>query len=148
MGNSLGKIAPDGFDWRFLRARRLLASYDQLAPQEKQELTRLVTELRGERPRWYPIVALAAQHAQLEGDTRTALSDYRQAVDLGDRRSFSLQQLVSLLYQFERFGEAQEYLSRLTAEQPANQLLTALGDRRRRESRIACRMRSIWQDAA
>lgn len=124
--DSLGKIAPDSFDWRFLRARRLLAAFDRLAPQEKQELTRLVTELRGERPRWYPIVALAAKHSDLEGDSRTALSDYRQAVDLGDRRSTSLRQLVSLLYQFERFGEARAYLSRLSAEQPANQLLTTL----------------------
>ena len=71
-------------------------------------------------------VALSAQLAQLRGDSQQALADYQLAFDLGDRRSFSLQQLVSLLYQNNRIAEAQDYLARLTAEQPTNQLFSAL----------------------
>ena len=41
---ALGKITPNGAQWRYLRARRLLASYDQLKPAAKQELASLIGE--------------------------------------------------------------------------------------------------------
>ena len=100
---------------RYLRARRLLLSFDRRSQQEKQDLDRSIKELRAERPKWYPAVALAALYASLQGDSRQALADYSSAFELGDRRPEVLQQIITLLFKEGRFEEAQKYLSYRTA---------------------------------
>lgn len=122
----LGQQEPGKFEWRYLRSLRLLRSYDKLSFEEKRELASSISELRSSRPRWYPVLALAARHEQLNGDSLQALSDYRLAVDLGDHRASTIEQLVSLLYEHDRLGEAEEYLSRLTSEQTYNPNLNSL----------------------
>ena len=123
---ALRKHSADGFDWRYLRARRMVASYEGLSSEEKTELRQLVRDLQDERPRWYRLAALAALHALLQGDKHQALADFQKAIDLGDPRPMTLQQLVTLLYEQNRFTEAEELLARLTAKQPGNPLLDAL----------------------
>jgi tetratricopeptide (TPR) repeat protein len=124
---SLLRAATDnGPHARYLRSRRLLLLYSQLPPPQKQELGNLIAELREERPRWYPAIALAARLAQLRGDSRQALADYQLAVDLGDRRPVTFQQVIAMLYEYGRFDEAQAYLSRLTLDQPAAPFFDAI----------------------
>jgi len=108
---SLRNATGNGEEARRLMALRMLLSYDELERQEKLDLQREIAAQRAERPQWYPVVVLSARLAQLEGDSRRALSDYQLAVELGDRRTFTLQQLISLLYEHGRVGEAENYLS-------------------------------------
>jgi tetratricopeptide (TPR) repeat protein len=117
----LSRLTEDGFDARYFRARRMLESYEKLQGQEKPELGRSVSGLRAERPKWYPATTLAAQYAKLQGDWRQALADYRLAVELGDRRPSTLQQIVALLYKYGRFDEAQKYLSYLPINYSSDQ---------------------------
>jgi predicted Zn-dependent protease len=111
----LRELTDDSSQVDFLRARRLLLSFQQLPVEEKKKLGRSIIELRTERPTWYPAVALAAQYAQLQRDLRQAITDYSLAVELGDRRPATLQQLITLLYKEGRFEDAQKYLSYRTA---------------------------------
>jgi predicted Zn-dependent protease len=122
----LREATGNGPDARYQRARRLLISFEELDSSQKAELGRIITELRAERPRWYPIVTLSARHAQLQGDARRALSDYQLAVDMGDRRVLTIQQLASLLYEFGRFDEAQSQLSSLSTEQITTPILDTM----------------------
>lgn len=114
------------FEWRYYRARRLLAQYTTLDEEQRQDLAKVLAYLRPRRPQWHPVIALAAQHAQLKGDSDQALRNYRLAVDLGDRRPETLQRLVSLLYQEERFGDAEHYLSQLSTDQSGNTQVDSL----------------------
>ena len=112
--STLGEVTDKGPEFTSLRARRLLVSFERLTPQEKEELQQAITQLRTARPKWFPAVALAAQLAQAEGDTRKALGDYELAVQLGDRRPATLLQIVTLLNQYGTVEDAQKYLSYLT----------------------------------
>ncbi|WP_168206844.1 tetratricopeptide repeat protein [Lacipirellula limnantheis] len=108
----------------YWRASRLLLEYQRLNAEEKEEhfeekeaLKKLVASIRLERPRWYPVVSLAAQLAEAtEGGERQALADYQLAVDLGDRRAATLEHLATLLYKFERPDDADKYLTLLATD--------------------------------
>jgi predicted Zn-dependent protease len=112
---TLLEVTNNGPDATYLRALRLVESFNELDAAEKQNLGRLISKLRTDRPKWYAAVALSAQFSQLQRDWRRALADYRLAVDLGDRRTATLQQIITLLYRYGRFNEAQTYLSYLPA---------------------------------
>ena len=105
---------------------RQLEIFDKIPRTEKEELARSISMLRSQRPRWYPARSIAARHAQLSGDSQQALLEYRRAVELGDRRPQTLEQLISLLYQNNRLKEAEQYISLLAVEQPHSLLRDSL----------------------
>jgi tetratricopeptide (TPR) repeat protein len=106
--------AGDGGRFQYWRARRLLKVYETLSRPAKQELGRAIAAIRKERPKWYPAVALSATYEKLQGDSRQSLADFELAVELGDRRPATIQQFVTLLYEYGRFEEAQGFLSLLS----------------------------------
>ena len=62
----------------------------------------------------------------MQGDQREALAGYQAAVNRGDRRPFTLQQLTSLLFDAGRFDEAQRYLTQLFAEEITSPYLESM----------------------
>ncbi len=110
----------DGFDWQFCRARRLLEQYAKLDPATRSELDSLLDGLRSSRPDWYPIAALTARYADLVGNRRQAIDAYGLSISLGDRRPETFERLVADLYAEGRYRDADAYLSRLSADQPAD----------------------------
>ncbi len=122
----LAAADPNGSLEPYWRARRLLQSFDKLSFEEKETLKKTVSDVRSDRPRWYPIVGLAAQLADVAGDSRQALSDYQLAADLGDRRPATLERLATLLYQFGRYDEAEKTLSLLAADTMAAPFVNAM----------------------
>ncbi|QEG36049.1 tetratricopeptide repeat protein [Bythopirellula goksoeyrii] len=122
----LARLTNQGTDAQYLKIRRLLQNYEALSPKDRQELKQTIASLRATRPKWYPVVALAARYAELTGDTLQAAEDYRLAVDLGDTRAFTLQQLVTNLYQLNRIQEAENFLAMLSADQSAASFVNAM----------------------
>ena len=122
----LARITNQGPDAQYLKIRRLLQNYEGLTPQERQELKRTIASLRASRPKWYPVVALAARYAEVTGDTLQAAEDYRLAVELGDTRAYTLQQLVTNLYQLNRIQEAENYLALLSTDESAASFVNAM----------------------
>jgi predicted Zn-dependent protease len=114
------------FDLRCLRVKRWLQQFHDLAQSDRQKLLREVNSLRSERPRWYPIVALAAQHADLTGDANAAIAGYRLAFDLGDPRTETIQNLINLHARAGEFAQAQEYLAKLSARRPGDAQLESM----------------------
>ena len=103
----------DDYQWRFLRARRLLDQFATLDVNARRELAQEINSLRTERPRWHPIVSLSAEHTALIGSPRQAISKLELALALGDNRVKTLERLATLLKQAGRIEEAQKYLTRL-----------------------------------
>ncbi len=121
------KVATDnGPDARYMQARRQLMGFDKLDSSARLELERLIGSVRAARPQWFPILALAGELARLQGDNRAALTDFQLAVNRGDRRPATLQQLASLLFEADRFDEAQQYLAQLSAEQVTSPFLDSM----------------------
>lgn len=123
---TLDKADPTGSLAAYWRARRLLQGFEKLSFQDKESLKKSIAAVRSDRPRWFPIVGLAAQMADLAGDSRAALADYQLSVDLGDRRPATLERLATLLYQYGRFGEAEKCLSILAANAAAASFVNAM----------------------
>lgn len=125
--NALKAASPsDDFDWRFYRARRLVAQYARLNSQARSELDSLLNDLRSDRPDWCPLIALAGEYADVSGNRSQAIDLYRQAIDLGDRGPETTERLVAALYTEGRYNEANAYLGRLRADQPANDRIESL----------------------
>jgi len=122
----LAAADPNGSLAPYWRARRLLLKYEKLSFAEKESLKQAVAAVRTDRPRWFPIVGLAAQLADAAGDARQALADYQLAADLGDRRPATLERLSTLLYQFGRFDDAEQCLSLLAADARAAPFINAM----------------------
>lgn len=114
-------------DARVLKAKRLLSNFAALSVKQRQELAELISGVRKERPEWVEIVSLAARFAELTGDRRRAAEDYRLAVALGDRREFTLQQLVTSLYGLSLFDEAERYLNILASNQSDSNFVNSMG---------------------
>lgn len=101
----------DDFEWKFLRARRLIEESQTLDPAKIPEIDQLVSSLRTARPNWYPVITLAGQYAERRGQTGDAIEAYRQAIALGDNRPETLQRLVIALYADGQYDEANQVLT-------------------------------------
>ncbi len=113
----LAKKTENGFEARLARARRLTISWEKLNIGQRQNLVRLVSDLRGERPGSHPIVTLSAHLARLNGDSRRALEDYQRAIELGDRQPSVLQHVIMLLYEAGRFEEVERYMAMVASDE-------------------------------
>ncbi|RIK80376.1 MAG: hypothetical protein DCC68_11125 [Planctomycetota bacterium] len=103
----------NGHGWRFYRAAHLLADPARRSPNDLEEAERLVTAILKDRPRWTPATVLMGQIAEARGDVSTAVERYTSAVEAGDRRIFTYERLISLLYRLNRFAEAQQIIDQM-----------------------------------
>jgi len=127
---NLDAADPNGSLAAYWRARRVLLQFEKTDfkdfDSEKETLKQAVAAVRNDRPRWFPVVSLAAQVADAAKDPRQALSDYQLAVDLGDRRPATLERLASLLYEENRVDDADKCLSLLAANGATAQFVSAM----------------------
>ena len=108
---------------RVLKTRRLLLSAkDSALAQAETELK----VLRDQAPSWGEVAALAGAAAQQRRDWDEAVSQYSQAIQLGERRLSVFESLIAVLEKLGRLSEAQEYLQRLESQIPRSQALTEL----------------------
>ena len=119
---------PDGFYWRYYRARRLSAAIRDVKDKRFHEVEKLVDELLTLRPSWPRTHLLRAQIEQKRGNREQAIDAYSNAIRLGERRIEVYEQLTKLLYAERRFAEAEEYLGQLQEQVPLSENLSDLGD--------------------
>ncbi|WP_145383159.1 tetratricopeptide repeat protein [Botrimarina mediterranea] len=104
-------ISPSDVD--FYRAVRLIGTYEKLTQGQREELSKIVSRQRSERPGWRKGAALAAQYAEVRGDVNGAIQAYELAVTLGDRRPEVLERLTLHLYRTGEYDRAQQVIDRL-----------------------------------
>jgi len=140
MACSLGKIeesqrwdeklrereGPDGFYWRYYRATRLSAEIQDVKDKRFHEAEKLVDELLTLRPSSSRTHLLRAQVEQKRGNREQAIDAYSNAIRLGERRIEVYEQLTKLLYEEQRFVEAEEYLAQLQEQVPLSESLSTL----------------------
>jgi tetratricopeptide (TPR) repeat protein len=83
----------------------------------------LLMLVAGQRPAW-PIVSLRlAEVADLDGQDDQAIEHYRRALDLGERRGPVVHRLMQLLYQHQRYDQAEEVVRKLQDVPPLTNFL-------------------------
>lgn len=107
----------DGALWRCGEACRLIVLARKHRTKEGLAIAqRLLTEAAARRPSWPRVPILEADVALLQGKTDQAIDHYKRALELGERGPDVLRPLVQLLYDRQRYGEAEEVLERLQGE--------------------------------
>ncbi|HEV3118737.1 MAG TPA: tetratricopeptide repeat protein [Gemmataceae bacterium] len=87
-------------------------------PEPLTTARELLSMVGRQRPDWPQVPLGLAQIAELEGNAESAITHYRQAVELGDHGPGVVRQLVRLLYQRQRYREAEEVVSSLQEQAP------------------------------
>lgn len=100
-------------DWQFYRARRLLAQASGPQDPRLSEAEELLAEIRQERPAWPRGQLLLGALMERRGNLEKAAIAYQEAIHLGEVRPAVYERLILLLYQLERFKEADKYLTDL-----------------------------------
>jgi tetratricopeptide (TPR) repeat protein len=72
-----------------------------------------IARARETRPAWSPLPLLAGTIYETEGKMDLALENYVQAINLGDRSPDTLRTAVKMLYQRQRYAEADRLFRRL-----------------------------------
>ena len=112
------RVESSGPLWHYGEAVRLSV----LARQKQQpglysEAKKHLFEARVARSAWSRIPLLLAQINELEGDEESAISNYTEAIKLGERYPGIISHTVSLLYQRSRFQEADLLIRRMQEQQ-------------------------------
>jgi len=99
--------------WRYAEASRLiwLAKQGKKAAleQARAHLDWVVTQ----RPTWSAALVAKADLEVLKANPEPAIANYRKAIELGESSPQVIRQLVQLLYERQRFAEADQEIQRL-----------------------------------
>jgi tetratricopeptide (TPR) repeat protein len=102
---------PDGVVWRLARASALVgrakpgSDHDRLA-----EAHSLLAEVNGRRPNWSRAILCEARLNDVENHKDVALTQYQEAIKLGERDPWSISRAVALLHERGRDPEASDLL--------------------------------------
>ncbi len=94
---------------------RLTASGDDREPLARAQ--RHLAEARAMRPNWSRLAALAAEIFELQGEPELALERYMEAIELGERNAVGIRRVVRMLYERQRFSEADRVIRLLEEQQ-------------------------------
>ena len=116
----------EGSEWRYLRARRLLAlaSFDRV--EDFTELKELVNYLDRQRPLWSATHALSAMVEDLQRNYSKAIKDYARAVSLGENDIRIFERLAELYMEQGMIAEASSLIDRLGERTNRSQRLSSL----------------------
>jgi cellulose synthase operon protein C len=117
MQRALGTIqsieGPQGAMARFGSALRLI----WLAKKGKKEVLDdarvLLDQVGVQRPSWSAVPLAKAEIESLKGNVDQAIANYRKAAELGDHSARVVRPLAQLLYQCQRYSEAEQEIYRL-----------------------------------
>jgi tetratricopeptide (TPR) repeat protein len=101
------RIERSGPLWQYGEAVRLcVLAKAQNRPELYSKAKEHLTEARIARPAWSRVPHLAAQIYDEQGDEDSAIYNYTRAINLGERDIAIVSRAVRLLYQRQRFSEA------------------------------------------
>lgn len=101
-----GESGQGGTAWQYARLCYLVWRADHGHRDDLGEAHSLLDTLAAARPGWSRVPVCQGRLAELEGDTRRAIACYQRAVELGEREATMVRRLVLLLYERQRFAEA------------------------------------------
>jgi cellulose synthase operon protein C len=115
-----------GTNWRFAQALELINRARRGDSTTLQAARTLASEIAARRREWWGASVLNAQIAELQNQPEQALTDYMEAVKLGNGQPYVVRRLVQLLYQRNQFEDIQRLAQLLRNRDIALSELTTL----------------------
>jgi tetratricopeptide (TPR) repeat protein len=132
--------------WRYGEVVHLIALAKKGRKEGLDQAGTYLTEVAKQRRDWSRVRVAEAEIQELQGHPDEALDKYQQAVELGDRQPVVIQRLVLLLYERQRFQEADQVIRSLQEQAPLPEGLRQLAVDLALKSRDARRALSLaWQ---
>ena len=119
-----------GTDWRYLRARRLLAESGVLGKSDLEEVEIIKNYLGQNRPSWNSTYVLSGMLEDSKGNPQSAIRDFSRAIRLGEDSIQIYERLAELMLSQGQVAELSSILDRL-------------GDRRNRSQKLSSIAMSI-----
>jgi tetratricopeptide (TPR) repeat protein len=107
-----------GVLWRYAEAARLLRLAESGDKHGLGEARGHLAEVVKKRPAWSRGPLLEARIAELGGDSEEIIKNYQAAVRQGERQPQVIRRLVQLLYERQRYVEADEVIRKLPEQAP------------------------------
>jgi tetratricopeptide (TPR) repeat protein len=117
---------PEGTEWRYIKARRLLAEATDPEKLNAIELLDLLGFLDRKRPEWPETHLLTAMFYETQGNRSRAIRGYRNAIQFGNNDLNTYERLVNLLYEQGLISDASVVLERLGNRAYASRPLAAI----------------------
>src|SRR5262249_32704874 len=102
-----------GTVWRFGEAARLIWQAQQGGEVSLDEARVLLDAVAARRPSWPAVLLAKADLEVLKGRLDQAIAHYQEAINLGERSPRVVRQLVQLLYQRQRYQDADQEIRKL-----------------------------------
>ena len=118
--------ANQGTNWRFAQALELINRARRGDSTALQTASTLASEIAARRRDWWGVSLLNAQIAELQNQPEQALTNYMEAVKLGNGQPAVVRRLVLLLYQRNRFEDIERLAQLLRNRDIALAELTTL----------------------
>ena len=125
---------PEGTEWRYVKARRLLAEANNQEDINSIELLELAGFLDRKRPEWPETHLLAGRIAEGQGNKSRAIRAYNYAIQYGHNDLDTFERLINLLYQQGLITDARVAIERLGNRAFASQSINAITLEIERES--------------
>jgi cellulose synthase operon protein C len=103
--------------WSYGESARLLILAAKGDKSQLRSARKLLEDVRLQRPGWSRVLLMLAQVEELDGNLVAATDRYLTALQLGERSPLLVRRLVVLLFQRQRFQEADQVLRRLEEQQ-------------------------------
>jgi tetratricopeptide (TPR) repeat protein len=129
----------DGTLWRYARVREVIWRAGRGQKAALDEAPALLQELRRQRPGWARLAVCEGELSELSGNPAAALPAYLRAIDLGERGADVIRRAVGLLYERQRFHEADQVLRKLPEQ-------ALLGNLKRLAADVSLRVASTPQE--
>ncbi len=116
----------EGPAWCYAEAVRLTAEAKRGSPDLLTEARRRLDQAASQRPGWTALILAKAEVAELQNHPEEAITQYKEAMRLGERGERISRRLVELLYKQQRYREAQDEVAHLRRQGPEAQRLGLL----------------------
>jgi tetratricopeptide (TPR) repeat protein len=107
------EIEGRGALWHYGRAVELVLTSSSPTDNRLEEARGLLMQAAAMRPAWSRIPLLLAEISERQKDPERALHHYQRAFDLGEDNPRAIRRLLQLLYERQRYAEADRVLRRL-----------------------------------
>jgi tetratricopeptide (TPR) repeat protein len=99
---------------RYTQALHLIWQAEKKGETHRLEEARhILDRLASQRPSWPAVPLAKAEIERLQNRIESAIANYRKAIELGDRSARAVRPLVLMLYQAQRYAEANQEIQRL-----------------------------------
>ena len=115
-----------GTDWRYLRARRLLAESEVLGKSDLEEVDAIKNYLGQNRPSWNSTYVLSGMLEDSKGNPQSAIRDFSRAIRLGEDSIQIYERLAELMLSQGQVAELSSILDRLGDRKNRSQKLSSI----------------------